>query len=196
MQMQKSFLAIPILMATLLAGCQQAPTGELSTAENALEEARAAGADKYAPDEFNQAQNTFNDAANEITAQGKGFALTRSYSKAQGLLKDTQAKAQAAQTAAKDNKEKVKREVETLTTETEAAIQTAKAALQKAPRGKDTQADLAALTAAVAEARDLYAKEDYLGAKASLTTSKAKADEITGEVQSAMAKAKGRKPGS
>lgn len=200
MQMQKSFLAIPILMATLLAGCSQPPTADLNAAKNAMEEARAAEADKYAPDEFNQAQSNFDAATKEITAQDNSFFLTRSYSKAGQLLKDTQAKAQTAQTAAKDNKEKVKLEVEALTTETEAAIQTAKAALAKAPRGKDTQADLAAmkadldgLTGALAEARDLYTKGDYLGAKASLTTSKGKADQVTSEVQSALEKVKGGK---
>lgn len=203
MQMQKSFLAIPILMATLLLGCSQAPTADLSATKTALDEARASEADKYAADDFNPAQKAFDDAANEIAAQDKSFFLTRNYSKAQQLLQDAQAKAQTAQTAAKANKEKVKLEVETLTTETEAAIETAQAALAKAPRGKDTQAELAAmkadldgLTGALAEARDLYSKGDYLGAKAPLTTSKGKAEEVTAEVQTALAKVRGRRQGS
>lgn len=58
------------------------------------------------------------------------------------------------------------------------------------------KADLDGLTGALAEARDLYSKGDYLGAKASLTTSKGKADQVTSEVQSAMAKVKGRRQGS
>ena len=197
--MKKIFLLITVLATSLLAGCSQAPTADLSAAKNALEEARANGVDKYAPDEFNQAQKAFDDATKEITAQDQSFFLTRSYNKASQVLKDTQAKAQTAQTAAKNNKEKVKQEIEYLNTETETAIQTARAALLKAPRGKDTRAeleamkaDLDALTTALGEARDLYAKEDYLAAKASLTTSKQKADEITGEVQSAMAKVGGR----
>lgn len=134
--MQKCFLAIPILMATLLAGCSQAPTADLNATKTALDDARSSEADKYAADDFNPAQKAFDDAANEIAAQDKSFFLTRNYSKAQQLLQDAQAKAQTAQTAAKANKDKVKLEVETFTTETETAVQTAKAALAKAPEGK------------------------------------------------------------
>jgi hypothetical protein len=198
--MSKAFSVMIALAVSLLTGCQQAPTQQAGAAQEALERARAAEADKYAPDEFSQAQKSFSDATNEITAQGKRFFLTRTYTKADQLLKDTQGSAETAQTAAKDNKEKVKREVETLTAETDAAIQTAKAALLKAPRGKDTRAELEAMkadvdatTATLAEARDMYAKGDYLGAKASLTRSKQKADEVTAEVELAMHKVKAAK---
>ncbi len=198
--MSKTSLVMAVLVAITLTGCQKAPTEQVSAARTALDQARAGEADKYAPDVFAQAQKSFDDATNEIAAQEKSFALTRSYSKAEQSLKDTLAKAQTAQTAARDNKEKVRREVETLTTETEAAIQTAKAALLKAPRGKDTKAeldtmkaDLDATTTALAEARDMYSKGDYLGAKTSLTRSKQKATEVSGEVELAMHKVKGAK---
>jgi len=172
----------------------------VSSAQKALDEARSFEADKYAPDEFGQAQKSFSDATSEIATQEKGFALTRSYGKAEQSLKDAVTRAQTAQTAAKDNKDKTKREVETLTTETEAAFQTAKAALQKAPRGKDTKAeldamkgDLDATAAALAEAKDMYSKGDYFGAKASLTRGKEKATTVSSEVELAMHKIKGAK---
>jgi hypothetical protein len=192
------FLAMSVLGTILLTGCQKAPTEQVGAAQKALEEARTAEADKYAADDFNQAQKSFSDATDEITTQDKASFLTRSYSKAGQLLKDAQDKAQSAQTAAKDNKEKVKRELETLTTETEAALQAAKAALLKAPRGKDTKAeldamkaDLDATTTALAEARDMSTKGDYMGAKVSLTRSKQKATEVSSEVELAMQKIKG-----
>ena len=198
--MSKAILMMTILAALLLSGCQKAPTEQLSAAQKALEGARAAEADKYAVDELSQAQKSFDDASAEVTAQSNKFFLTRNYSKADQLLKAAQDRAQAAQTVAPDNKEKVKREVESLTTETDTAIKTAKAALLKAPRGKDTRAelesmkaDLDATTTALAEARDMYTKGDYVGAKASLTRGKQKAEEVSGEVELAMQKVKGAK---
>ena len=186
----------------LLAGCQKAPTDQLATTQTALEQARAAEADKYAPDAFSKAQTSFSGAADEITAQDQAFFLTRDYSKANQLLTDALAELQTAQTEAVANKETAKQEVETLTTETEAAIQAAQTALLKAPRGKDTKAeieamkaDLDATSAALAEARDMYSRGDYLGAKASLTQSKGKAEAVSSEVETAMQKVRGaRRP--
>ena len=198
--MSKFSIVITIFAVSLMTGCQQAPTQQVDATQKALEEARAAETDKYAPDEFGQAQKSFSDATDEITAQSKSFFLTRSYGKADQLLKDAQAKTQTAQTAAVENKEKVKREVETLTAETEAAIQAANAALLKAPRGKDTKAALEAMkadldttTTALAEARDMYSKGDYLAAKASLTGSKQTVAKVTAEVELAMHKGTGAK---
>lgn len=198
--MSKFSIAITIFAASLVTGCQQAPTQQVAAAQQALEDAQAAQSDQYAPEEFGQAQQSFSAATDETTAQSKAFFLTRSYTKADQLLKEAQAKALTAQTAATENKEKVKREVETLTTETEAAIQTARAALLKAPRGKDTRAELEAMkaaldatTTALAEAQEMYSKGDYLGAKTSLTGSKQKVEKVTAEVELAMNKVKGAK---
>ena len=125
--------------------------------------------------------------------------LTRGYTKADELLKEAQMKVQTTQTAATENKEKVKHEVETQTTETEAAIQAANVALLKA-RGKDTNAELEAMkadldttTTALAEARDMYSKGNYLGAKTSLTGSKQTVEKVAAEVELAMQKVKGTK---
>jgi hypothetical protein len=198
--MSKFSIVITIFAASLATGCQQAPTQQVAATQQALEEARAAQADQYAPDEFGQAQKSFTDATDEIAAQGKAFFLTRGYTKADELLKEAQMKVQTAQTAATENKEKVKHEVETLTTETEAAIQAANAALLKAPRGKGAKAELEAMkadldttTTALAEARDMYSKGDYLGAKTSLTGSKQTVEKVAAEVELAMHKVKGTK---
>src|SRR5437867_3569904 len=94
----------------ILSGCAQPPTVELNAAQKATEDARSAQADKYAAGEFGEAQKSLNGATAEITNQDKNFVLTRNYTKAKEFLRDAETKAQAAQTRAKENKEKTKQE--------------------------------------------------------------------------------------
>lgn len=199
--MSKTLLGISLVAAIVLVGCQKAPTDQVAAAQTALDEARAAEADKYAPDEFGMAQASFSQATEQISQQEEAFFLTRNYGEADRLLKETVAQVETARTAAVANKEKVRQEVEVLTTETQAAIDAAKAILAKAPRGKDTreelaamQADLDATTAALASAQEMFASGDYLGAKASLTQSMEKANAVSTEVQMAMQKVRGARP--
>lgn len=189
---------IAILAAFLMTGCQSAPTDQVAAAQQALEAARTAEADRYAPNEFNTAQTSFSKATDEIATQDKAFFLTRSYTTANQLLTDTLAQLQTAQTAAVANKEAMRTQVETLITETEAAVTAAKAILAKAPRGKDTQveleamkADLDAATTGIDEARSLQASGDYLGAKTALEQSAQKAATVTSEVEAAIQKIRG-----
>lgn len=187
--MTRSILVLTMIAGIVLVGCQQAPIEQVSAVQQGLENARDAEAEKYAPEAFAAAQEKFNQAAQEISAQDEKFALTRSYAQPEQLLQESLGQLKAAQDEAIANKAKVKVEVETLTTETEAAIVAAQEALTKAPRGKDTQveleamrADLDAATNAVAQARGMYAAEDYLAAKASLTQTKQKAEGISTEI--------------
>jgi hypothetical protein len=196
--MSRILIVSGIMATILLAGCGNAPTEQVAAAQQAMEVARAAEADKYAPEEFSAAQNAFSQATDEIKAQDDAFFLSRSYDNADQLLDESLAQLEAAKTAAVANKEIVKKEVEVLTTETEAAIETAKSALAKAPRGKDSRealeamkADLEAAIAAVAEAREIYSKGDYIAAKTSLTQSMEKATTLSGEVEQAMQKVRG-----
>ncbi len=196
--MSKTYLGICVAAAILIAGCSKAPTEQVAAAQQALEQARGAQADRYAADELSKAQAAFSQATDQIATQDKAFFLTRNYDEANRLLTEAVGELETAQKTAVGNKEKVKQEVESLTTETEAAIENAKAMLEKAPRGKDSRAELEAMkgdldatSTALTEARAMYEKGDYLGAKASLTQSMQKAGEVTSNVELAMQKVKG-----
>ena len=178
-----------------MVGCAEAPTAQVSTVQDGIEAARDAEADKYASDAFAAAQESFSKANSAISAQEEKFALTRSYAEAEQLLQESLGQLQRAQEEAVANKARVKAEVESLTAETEAAIIAAQESLTKAPRGKDTQVELEAMRAelesantALAEARGLYTAEDYLGARASLTQTKQKAEGISSEIELASQK--------
>jgi len=95
-------LIFPVLL--LILGCAGEPTNELAAAKDALEKARAAEADKYAPDLFTQAENSITEAENLI-AQKK-------YGEAKKLLMDAKSVAESALSQAEVNREHTKTEVE------------------------------------------------------------------------------------
>ncbi|MGB2769678.1 MAG: DUF4398 domain-containing protein [Candidatus Zixiibacteriota bacterium] len=96
------FLIIPVFL--LILGCGGEPAEELAGAKSALENARTAEADKYAPDLFAQAENSIAEAENLI-AQKK-------YGEAKKLLVDAKSVAESAATQAVTNKDETKTQVE------------------------------------------------------------------------------------
>jgi soluble cytochrome b562 len=190
-----------VITFLILTGCARPPMVELNTAQKAMEDAHSAQADKYAVEEFGAAQRTLTDARTEITNQDKNFVLTRNYTTATNLLKDAATKAQTAQAAAKENKEKAKTEVEALMQETTAALEAAKADFDKAPKSRSTKAeldtlkaDLDTLSPKIDQAKALANNGDYLEAKTSLTEVKQRITNIAALRQSAVEKdpAKGK----
>jgi predicted transcriptional regulator len=193
------FVSLPVGLL-ILNGCAQPPTIELNAAQRAIEDARKTQTDKYAAAEFGSAQKALNEATAAINTQDKGFVLTRNYTKAKDLLKDAEAKAQDAQKLAKENKEKTIQEVEALIQDTTASLEAATATLEKAPKGRTSQADVAALKGdvdtlimALDQGKDLAANGEYLEAKASLTQTKQRALDISAQIQNVAEKGKAKK---
>ena len=188
--MKRLFLCSLVIALLILSGCAQPPTVELNAAQKAIDDALGAQADTYAAAEFGAAQKALTDARTEITNQDKNFVLTRNYTTAKNLLKDVETKAQAAQAAAKENKEKAKSEVAALIQETTASLEAAKTDLDKAPKSKNTKAepdtlkaDLDTLTPKIDQAKALANNGDYLEAKASLIEAKQRLTDIAAERQ-------------
>jgi hypothetical protein len=105
--MKKAVLVVGLMIfpfLLLILGCAGEPKNELAAAKDALENARTAEADKYAPDLFTQAENSITEAENLI-AQKK-------YSEAKKLLMDAKGVAESAASQAEVNKENTKMEVE------------------------------------------------------------------------------------
>jgi hypothetical protein len=91
--------------------------------------------------------------------------------------------------------EEAKAAAETAMNEAKTGWDEAKALLEKAPRGKGTQADIAAmksdlagLESALGEAMTRFDAEDYLGAKERAEAVKEKAVEISDQIKAAIAK--------
>lgn len=92
------------VVSFLLLGCGGEPTKQLTEAKDALEKARQAEADKYAPDLFSQAENSIAEAENLIGQ--------KKYGEAKQMLMDAKAVADRAALQAVTNKDNTKTEVE------------------------------------------------------------------------------------
>jgi len=104
--MKKAVLAVSVLVlpALLLLACAGEPTQQMTDAKDALQKAREAEADKYAPDLLSQAENSITEAENLIAQKKYGEART--------LLMDAKSVADQAASQAAINKDNTKIDVE------------------------------------------------------------------------------------
>ena len=188
-----------LFILALIAGCSKAPEAEMQAANQAIEAARTAEAEAYAPAAWRTAQDTLQAANAAKTEQDGKFALFRSYGKSKEMFVAAQTLANAASAAAETEKEKVKNEVIGLLSQAKAGIDAATAALAKAPKGKDTKAelelikaDLDGLTPAYADAEADFNGGKYLSARTKIQGVIAKAQSITDEIAAAAAKKAGK----
>jgi hypothetical protein len=193
-------LAVLALMLLALIGCSKAPEAEMQAAKTAMDAAKAAEAELYAPDAYRVANDTLNAANAAKTEQDSKFALFRSYGKSKEMFVRAQALSSKASSDAAAEKERVKQEVMALMTQVKAAMDTANIAVEKAPKGKDTKAeiemiktDLAALTPLYAQAEADFNAGKYLTAKTEFEQVMQKAKAITDEIAAAAAKKAGAK---
>lgn len=188
-----------LFLLALIAGCSKAPEAEMQAANQAIEAARTAEAEAYAPAAWRTAQDTLQAANAAKTEQDGKFALFRSYGKSKEMFVAAQQLANAASAAAETEKEKVKQEVIGLLSQAKAGIDAATAALAKAPKGKDTKAelelikaDLDGLTPAYADAEADFNGGKYLSARTKIQGVIQKAQSITDEIAAAAAKKAGK----
>jgi len=194
-------VAVVFVVFALLAlvSCAKAPEQEIQKANSSMEAARTAEAEEYAPDAFQVAMDTLNAAnAAKTEADGK-FALFRSYGKAKELFVRAEGLANEAATAAQTEKERVRAEVTELITQAQTVLDSANAALKKAPKGKGSKADIELikndLTAAQAgfdEGQADFNTGKYKAAKAKIEAAMQKAQAVISEIEQAKAKKMGK----
>lgn len=186
----------------LLIGCAQPPTEQLGAAQKALDAAKAAGATEYAKEDFVALEQQFALANDELSKQEKALSIFRSYTDADKMLiKVVEASGHVAAKAAQ-NKEAAKTAAVALEKEAQQVVASAKVLMAKAPTGKERAAvetikqDLSGLETSVGAVHQLIEKGDYLGAEIQAKALKEKGAAVSGEIQNAIDKAKGKKPGS
>jgi hypothetical protein len=106
LQMKKAVLAVSLLVlpVLLLLACASEPTQQMADAKDALQKAREAEADKYAPDLFSQAENSI--------AEAEKLIAEKKYGEARTMLMDAKSVADQAASQAAINKDNTKTEVE------------------------------------------------------------------------------------
>lgn len=197
MFMRVSSTLVALALVGLVTGCGKAPVDQFEAGKAALENARLAEADQYAPELFKEATDSLNAAAVEIEKQDGRFATFRSYGKAEQTITAAQQLVQQAIDQAAVEKENVRVADSALVVEIEALIADTKAALKAAPRGKGSsvdlkvmQADIDAAVAALAVATEDYNAGSYLTANQKLQAVKLQVLKVKGDIDAAVAKLK------
>jgi len=160
-------LACSVLVALAIAACSDPPIKERQQADSAVAAARAAGAATYAPDDFQAAEAALRKY-DEAVAQ-------RDYRQALNLALEARDRADTAAQQAASKKAQLRTQAETLTSQLETLIITARARLSGAsgrPVGAAAERLRKALrTGAIAlqEARSRLGAQDYQGVVSTLT---------------------------
>jgi uncharacterized membrane protein len=134
--MKKKIFVIPLIILVfflVILSCAREPKKELAAAQDALEKAREAQADRYASDIFTQAENSLKEAENLITQ--------KNYGEARNLLITAKGIADTAASQASINKDNAKTDAEGAIGESQKLLEqlkeTQKIALQlKLPKDK------------------------------------------------------------
>lgn len=185
--------------ATMILGCAQPPAEQLNLAQKSVEAARSSGAPDYAKEEWGKLDQELSKAKEELGAQETAFALFRSYSKADEMLKRISEEAKRVETTARTKKEEAR--TAALNREKEAAtvIASVENLFSKAPVGKDRAAvqaiknDLGGLKSGLGDIHQLIDKGDYLSAEAKAKAVKDKGESVLTEIQHAIETLKRRK---
>ncbi len=194
--MKKIFYVMSIFAAALLfTSCAKPPQAEIDAAKAALEQAKAAQADKYVEADFLAVQDSLNAVLVEVEAQSS--KLFKSYGKAKEKLVVITTNATELVAKTEVRKEEIKTEVAAAQTAVAALLEEDNALLAKAPKGKEgkeaieaIKLDLAGITASVAEVDGLLASGDLLGAQTKINAAQQKATEINTELKAVLDKAK------
>ena len=184
-----------LALGTMLMACAEKPIQGTDSALQALQAAKQAGAEKYAPESLRVAEDEYQKAQEEIAAQDDTFVMTRNYDAANAILVKVVADAEKAKTEAIASKQMVKTEAEGAVVLAKTSLEEAENQLAQAPTGKGTQADLQALRGDLQAAETTFAEidaimamEDFIGVKAKAESVQALAARVNEQVAQAIQK--------
>lgn len=192
------FAMVPILL--LSAACAKAPTEKVTAAEKAVNDARTAGAPKYAPEEFAKLESALTNAKNEVAEQDAKFGFLRDYEKAEQSLAATQTEATRVSAETAKRKEEAKAAAVQAQQAAQSAVTTAQDLVSKAPLGKDRaaleaiKADIDGLATSLPDIQKTIDAEDYQAAQAKAKAVQDKSQAVSAELESALAKVHKAKP--
>lgn len=155
---------LPLSIVLFALACSEPPNKELHQAQGAIDAARAAGADQYAPEEFAAAVEALRQAEEAVAQRDHRLALDRAL--------DSRERAQAAAKLGASQKAAVRSEAERLLANVTSTIAQAAARLSAAEAARTPKPALDGLRTALATARaavddagKALAAEDYLAAR-------------------------------
>ena len=181
-------------MCVLLSGCAQPPADQINAAEQAVKDAQQSGAATYVANDYAKVEGLLTAMKTEVAEQDGKFALLRDYGKAEQLAAATKTEAEAVKVAAVKKMEEAKFAATQAHQAAQASVASAMDLVAKAPAGKDRAAlesiktDAVALKASLNDVQMMLDKNDYLGAQTKAKAIQEKADAVSHEIETALAK--------
>jgi hypothetical protein len=193
--MKMRHVLVAVLSAWVLAaGCAQPPADQINAAEQAVKDAQQSGAATYAANDYAKVEGLLTAMKQEVADQDAKFALLRDYGKAEQLAATTKAEAERVKADASKKMEEAKFAATQAQHGAEAAVQSTLELVSRAPAGKDRAAlesiktDAQALKASLNDVQLMLDKSDYLGAQTKAKAIREKAEAVSHEIQTALAK--------
>ena len=199
--MKMRHVLVAVLSAWVLAaGCAQPPADQINAAEQAVKDAQQSGAATYAANDYAKVEGLLTAMKQEVADQDAKFALLRDYGKAEQLAATTKAEAERVKADATKKMEEAKFAATQAQHGAQTAVQSSLELVSRAPAGKDRAAlesiktDAEALRASLNDVQLMIDKSDYLGAQTKAKAIQEKAEAVSHEIQTALAKIGKGKP--
>jgi hypothetical protein len=187
--------SILLLVILLVTGCAKPPQIELDAAKSSMEAANSVEANRYLASEFNALQDSLNAAIVAIEAENSKSSMSRDYEEIKGKIVKITTDAEVLKLKTEERKVQVRDEVQQSLVTLSSLITEDKDLLTKAPKGKEgitaleaIQSDITIIEASVNEINTLISNGDYLTAQDKVNASKAKAEAIKEELNTAISK--------
>lgn len=199
--MRKMLAVVPaVLVLAMMVGCAKPPQPAIDAANAALASAKTAEAGDYAADSLKSAEDAVAALQTELKAQEEKFALFRSYKKSEELAAAAKTAGEKAASDAGAAKEAAKAAATQGLAELKTALDETKMLLDKAPKGKGTQADLEMMKndlmtveSSVADAENALNAGKYKDAQAKIDAAKQTVANTKAAIEQAVAAKAGRK---
>jgi membrane protein involved in colicin uptake len=188
-------LSTIVCAVVLFAACSEPPKKEIDQAQQAIDNARQAGAEQYAPEEFAAATSALQQAREAVDQRDYRLSLSRAV--------DASDRAQEAARAAAENKAKARSQAEAAINATNASAMHLQARLKVAQEVRVPARELAPARATLKnaegtlqKARSLLAAENYTAATAAVAGLDGQIRSETKVVEAAITLRTARRPAS
>lgn len=187
-----TFALVPLLFI-IAVGCTKVPAERIASAEQAISEARAAGAPTYLAERYAKLEGMLTTAKHQIATQEAKFVLLRDYSQAEELLESIQMDATRVTAEAELKREEAKAAALQAQRVAQASVKATQELLGKALVGDNRAAlialkvDADGLTASLAEVQSAVDTGDYQGAHVKAGAIAQKSETLAADVRTALA---------
>jgi hypothetical protein len=192
MRIRVGIFILVLGLAVTVVGCGTPPTADVDAAKASIANASTAGAADYAAESLKAAEDA--QAALDAELKAQEGKWVKSYDKAKELAAAAKAAGEKAAADTTAGKEKAKADATQAIADAKAALTEARGLLDKAPKGKGSAADIAAMktdltnaATTIAEAETALGSVKYLDAKAKAESARNAATTVKTAVEGAMA---------